>query len=83
MRHAKVPEEVVYQKVWESLRKRQDPDTHLVRPSWLEMMRSIGVCRQRIAQEINCLKAEGKLEVVLKPRADAKRSDYFYKVVER
>ena len=49
MRRAKVPGEVVYQKVWESLCKRMDPGTHLVHPSWLTMMREIHVCRQRIA----------------------------------
>ena len=82
MRPAKVPGEVVYQKVWASLCERQDPQTHLVRPSWIKMMRSIGVCRQRIAEAINILKAEGKLEVVTKPRPNSKHSDCFYKVVE-
>ena len=47
MRRAKVPGEVVYQKVWESLCKRMDSETHLVHPSWLKMMREIHVCRQQ------------------------------------
>ena len=55
MRRAKVPGEVVYQKVWASLCKRMDPETHLVHPSWLTMMREIHVCRQRIADVITDL----------------------------
>ena len=82
MRPAKVPGEVVYQKVWDSLCKRMDPKTHLVHPSWLTMMREIGVCRQRIADAISNLKAEGKLEVVTAPRPDGKKahSEYCYEV---
>ena len=64
MRPAKVPGEVVVRMVWESLCERMDPETHLVRPSWLMMMREIHVCRQRIADAINLLKAEGKIEII-------------------
>ena len=65
MRPAKVPGEVVVRMVWESLCERMDPETHLVRPSWLMMMmRKIHVCRQRIADAINLLKAEGKIEII-------------------
>ena len=64
MRPAKVPGEVVVRIVWESLCERMDPETHLVRPSWLMMMRKIHVCRQRIADAINLLKAEGKIEII-------------------
>ena len=64
MRPAKVPGEVVERMVWESLCERMDPETHLVRPSWLTMMRKIHVCRQRIADAINNLKANGKIKVV-------------------
>ena len=64
MRPAKVPFEVVYAKVWASLCERMDPKTHLVYPSWLTMMREIHVCRQRIADAINLLKAEGKIEII-------------------
>ena len=64
MRTAKVPGEVVVRMVWESLCERMDPGTHLVRPSWLMMMRKIHVCRQRIADAINLLKAEGKIEII-------------------
>ena len=64
MRPAKIPFEVVYQKVWASLCERMDPKTCLVRPVWKQMMREIGVCRQRIADVINELKANGKIEVV-------------------
>ena len=83
MRPAKVPGEVVYQKVWESLCKRMDPKTHLVRPSWIKMMRDIHVCRQRIADVITDLKAAGKIAVVTAPRkADKKsRPEYWYKVL--
>ena len=82
MRPAKVPGEVVYQKVWDSLCRRMDPKTHLVHPSWLTMMREIGVCRQRIADAITDLKAEGKLEVVTAPRKDGKKAhpEYWYEV---
>ena len=64
MRPAKVPGEVVVRMVWESLCERMDPETHLVRPAWLMMMRKIHVCRQRIADAINLLKAEGKIEII-------------------
>ena len=82
MRPAKVPGEVVYQKVWDSLCKRMDPETHLVHPSWLTMMREIGVCRQRIADAITGLKAEGRLEVVTAPRKGGKKGEieYWYEV---
>ena len=82
MRPAMVPREVVYQKVWESLCKRMDPETHLVHPSWLKMMREIHVCRQRIADVITDLKAEGKIAVVTAPRKGNKKShpEYWYEV---
>ena len=82
MRPAMVPREVVYQKVWASLCKRMDPKTHLVHPSWLTMMREIGVCRQRIADAITGLKAEGRLEVVTAPRKGGKKGEieYWYEV---
>ena len=82
MRPAMVPREEVYQKVWESLCKRMDPETHLVHPSWLKMMREIHVCRQRIADVITNLKAEGKIAVVTVPRNGNKKShpEYWYEV---
>ena len=64
MRIAKIPGEVVCQRVWASLCERMDPETHLVLPDWKVMMRKIGVCRQRIADAVNSLKADGKIEVV-------------------
>ena len=66
MRIAKIPSEVVYQQVWASLCERMDPETHLVLPEWKLLMRKVGVCRQRIADAVNSLKAEGKIEVVEK-----------------
>ena len=66
MRPAKVPREVVERMVWESLCERMDPETHLVRPAWLTMMRKIHVCRQRIADAVDSLKADGKIKVVEK-----------------
>ena len=66
MRPAKVPREVVERMVWESLCERMDPETHLVRPLWLTMMRKIHVCRQRIADAIDILKADGRIKVVEK-----------------
>jgi len=82
MRPAKIPAEVVYAKVWDSLCKRMDPATHRVHPSWLAMMREIGVCRQRIATTINMMKAQGKLKVVTvpKPGPTGKEVDYYYEV---
>ena len=66
MRPAKVPREVVERMVWESLCERMDPETHLVRPAWLTMMRKIHVCRQRIADAVDILKADGRIKVVEK-----------------
>ena len=66
MRPAKVPREVVERMVWESLCERMDPKTHLVRPLWLTMMRKIHVCRQRIADAVDILKADGRIKVVEK-----------------
>ena len=66
MRPAKVPSEVVVRMVWESLCERMDTETHLVRPSWLMMMRKIHVCRQRIADAVDVLKADGRIKVVEK-----------------
>ena len=66
MRPAKVPGEVVERMVWESLCERMNPETHLVRPSWLMMMRKIHVCRQRIADAVDILKADGRIKVVEK-----------------
>ena len=64
MRIAKIPGEVVCQRVWASLCERMAPKTHLVRSDWKDMMRKVGVCRQRIADAVNSLKADGKIEVV-------------------
>ena len=64
MRPAKVPSEVVERMVWDSLCERMDPETHIVNPSWLTMMRKIHVCRQRISDAVNNLKAEGRIKVV-------------------
>ena len=64
MRMAKIPSEIVCQRVWASLCERMDPETHLVRPAWKDMMRNVGVCRQRLADAVNSLKGEGKTEVV-------------------
>ena len=82
MRRAKVPGEVVYQKVWESLCKRMDPETHLVHPSWRTMMREIHVCRQRIADVITDLKTQGRIAVVTAPRKGNKKAhpEYWYEV---
>lgn len=84
MRIAKVPGEVVTQKVWESLCNRMDPETHLVHPSWLTMMREIHVCRQRIADAIRGLKNQGKLRVVEVPKKGHRENekDYLYEVVQ-
>ena len=84
MRIAKVPSEVVCRQVWASLCERMDPETHLVRPEWKAMMRKIGVCRQRIADAVNSLKAEGKIEVV-EERVQFRNRDWlvFYYRVRR
>ena len=84
MRIAKVSGEEVYRQVWASLCERMDPETHLVRPAWKDMMRKIGVCRQRIADAVNSLKAEGKIEVVEK-RVERHNRDwlvFYYRVQE-
>ena len=74
MRIAKVSAEVVEQMVLESLRRRADPVTRRVYPSWKLMMREIGVCRQRIAdaRAEERQKAEEKAEKARdEERADA------------
>ena len=84
MRIAKIPSEVVYQRVWASLCERMDPETHLVLPEWKLLMRKVGVCRQRIADAVNSLKAEGKIEVVEK-RVERHNRDwlvFYYRVKE-
>ena len=59
MRVAKIPAEIVEAKVLESLRSRMDAASRRVYPRWKLMMREIGVCRQRIADAVNSLKAQG------------------------
>ena len=83
MRIAKIPGEVVHQRVWASLCERMDPETHLVLPDWKVMMRKIGVCRQRIADAVNSLKAEGKIEVVEEKVRKGNRDwiVFYYRVV--
>ena len=84
MRIAKIPSEVVYQQVWASLCERMDPETHLVLPEWKLLMRKVGVCRQRISDAVNSLKAEGKIEVVEK-RVERHNRDwlvFYYRVQE-
>ena len=82
MRIAKISAEVVEQKVLESLRRRADPVTRRVYPSWKLMMREIGVCRQRIADAINNLKAKGQISVLTipPPEGSNRPSEYFYEL---
>ena len=84
MRRAKIPSEIVEQKVLESLRRRADPVTRRVYPSWRLMMREIGVCRQRIADAINCLKASGQISVIIVPPPEGsnKRPGYCYELFD-
>lgn len=63
MRIAKIPAEIVETKVLESLRSRMDPATRRVYPGWKQMMREIGVCRQRIADAVKSLKEQGAFTV--------------------
>ena len=82
MRIAKIPAGVVEQKVLASLRRRADPVTRRVYPSWKLMMREIGVCRQRIADAINNLKAKGQISVltVPPPEGSNKHPEYYYEL---
>ena len=84
MRKAKIPSEIVEQKVLESLRRRADPVTRRVYPSWRLMMREIGVCRQRIADAINNLKASGQISAIIvpPPEGSSKRADYCYELFD-
>ena len=84
MRIAKVPGEVVCQQVWASLCERMDPETHLVRPQWKDMMRKIGVCRQRISDAVKSLKAAGKIESidVKEMKGNLEWNVVYYKVKE-
>ena len=63
MRVAKIPAEIVEAKVLASLRSRMDPATRRVYPRWKQMMREIGVCRQRIADAVKSLKGQGAFTV--------------------
>ena len=82
MRIAKISAEVVERNVLESLRRRADPVTRRVYPSWKLMMREIGVCRQRIADAINNLKAKGQISVltVPPPEGSNKHPEYYYEL---
>ena len=82
MRIAKIPAEVVEQKVLASLRRRADPVTRRVYPSCKLMMREIGDCRQRIADAINNLKAKGQISVltVPPPEGSNKHPEYYYEL---
>ena len=82
MRIAKIPAEVVEQKVLASLWRRADPVTRRVYPSWKIMMREIGVCRQRIADAINNLKAKGQISVltVPPPEGSNRSTENFYEL---
>ena len=82
MRTAKVPKEIIFQKVWESLCKRMDPETHLVRPSWLTMMREIGVCRQHISTATRHLMAQGRIRSVNVPCTNGECVDTYYEILD-
>ncbi len=84
MRIAKIPAEIVEQKVLESLHRRADPATRRVRPSWKLMMREIGVCRQRIADAVNSLKASGQIGVFVipPPKGSRRPAKYFYELLD-
>ena len=60
-----------------------DPETHLVPPSWLKMMREIHVCRRCIADVITDLKAEGEIAVVTALQKDNTKShpEYWYELL--
>ena len=78
MRVAKIPAEIVEAKVLESLRSRMDPVTRRVYPCWKLMMREIGVCRQRIADAVNSLKARGVFTVGAEEVRRGKYTFYVY-----
>ena len=67
MRKAKIPGQVVIEKIKESLLRRMDPETRRVELSYKTLMREIGVCRQRIADAVRILKDRGKIVVVEEP----------------
>ena len=77
MRIAKIPAEIVEVKVLESLRSRMDPATRRVYPRWKQMMREIGVCRQRIADAVKSLKEQGAFTVGTEDRL---RGNYTFHV---
>ena len=80
MRIAKIPAEIVETKVLESLRSRMDPATRRVYPGWKQMMREIGVCRQRIADAVKSLKEQGAFTVGTEERrmGNSTRYDFYY-----
>ena len=76
MRVAKISAEIVETKVLESLRRRMDPVTRRVYPGWKQMMREIGVCRQRIADAVKSLKERGVFSVGQEERLRGKYTFY-------
>ena len=80
MRIAKIPAEIVETKVQQSLRSRMDPATRRVYPGWKQMMREIGVCRQRIADAVKSLKEQGAFTVGTEERrmGNSTRYDCYY-----
>ena len=57
-------------KIYDVLRRKMNPDTHMVRPQWKELARELAVSRSTISRVMPSLKAAGLIEsmVVTSPR---------------
>ena len=52
------------QKILDALKRREDPETGLVRPLWAQLARELGVSRSTLARQLAKLRASGAYEVV-------------------
>ena len=68
-------------RIYELLKRKMDPATHMVAPQWKELARELGVSRSTISRNIPYLKAAGLVESVIEcSSADARMKRVLYKV---
>ena len=68
-------------KIYDVLRRKMNPDTHMVRPRWKELARELAVSRSTISRVMPSLKSAGLIESVLMTSSKNERFKYIlYKV---
>ena len=68
--------------IYELLKSRMDPVTHLVYPQWKELARALHVSRSTISRVMPTLKSAGLIESVVVPSPkDARIKHILYKVI--